>query len=145
MWVVVSVVNWVLVGLASQARTNLNVNSWRRCRLVDTLDIPVASMIKSLLPQVGKSHQLSERGVAALSSILTGKQSSENCEQVLVLLSILFGITENTTSGDVLTMGMYRAEDLCHEFGVDETVFKETVGRFARLAKESRSRNPLAF
>ena len=113
--------------------------------MTDTPDTPVENTMKSLVPLDGKSHQLSERAAACLSSILTGTESSENCEQVLVLLSILLGITENTTSGDVLALGVYRAQDLCDEFGIDEEVFKETVGRFARFAKESRSWNPLAF
>lgn len=112
---------------------------------MDTPDTLAANTKKSLIPLDGKSHRLSVQGAACLSSMLTGKQSSENCEQVLVLLTLLLGITTETTSGDVLALGMYRARDMCRRFGVDETVFEETVERFAQFAGEARRWNPLAF
>lgn len=110
-----------------------------------TQDTLVESTTTSLVPLDGKSRQLSEQVAACLSSMKIEKQSSESYEQVVVLLTILLGITENTTSGDVLALGIYKAQDLCDEMGVDPTVFKETVGRFARFAEQSRKWNPLAY
>jgi hypothetical protein len=65
----------------------------------------------------------------ALYSTLFGRPSSENCETILILMAILQGVTENTTSGDVLALGVYRAQDICSAMGIAEDTFMEVVHR----------------
>jgi TRAP-type mannitol/chloroaromatic compound transport system substrate-binding protein len=77
--------------------------------------------------------------------MLTDKQFCENSQTVLILLAILQGITENTTSGDVIELSIYRAEDMCRAIGVSKDEFKEVVNRFVQFSKQVRGWNPLAF
>lgn len=98
-----------------------------------------------LASPVGKSLQPSEQGAAAISSILIEKLSCERSETVLVLVSLLMGITEHTTSGDVLALASYRAKDLCLRAGISEDVFLEVLRAYADVAQRLRSRNPFAF
>jgi hypothetical protein len=92
-------------------------------------------------PQV-KSRQLSEPDVVALSTQIA-EQLSENSEAVIVLMTILQGITENTLNPDVLALAIYRAKDMCVSLGVDEDTFEDTVQQYLRFAQTTRARNPL--
>jgi len=103
------------------------------------------STTRSLASRDGKGLQHSEPDVAALSLILTEKLSCEKSETVIVLMSLLLGITENTTSGDVLSLASFRAKDICDRLGIDEHIFLEVVGAYSEVAKRLRSWNPLAF
>lgn len=100
---------------------------------------------KSLSNQGGKSLPLSVRDAACLSEILTETPFSENSQTVAILLAILHGITTNTTSGDVIELSIYHAQDICRELQIDEVVFREVVGKFVRFSKKARNWNPLAF
>lgn len=60
-------------------------------------------------------------------------------------MAILQGVTENTTSGDVLALAVYRAQDICLAMGIAEDTFAEVVRRYGEFAKMARKGNPLAF
>lgn len=111
---------------------------------MDTPDIPVENTTTSLSNPAGNSCQLSEQGVVALSLMKAGTQSSENSEQVLVLMSILFGITENVLNPDIFALSLYRARDMCDHFGVDPEVFEDVVKRYLAFANKSHAKNPLS-
>lgn len=97
---------------------------------------------KSLASPQAKSRQLSEVDVAALSTQIA-EQLSENSEAVIVLLTILQGITENTLNPDVFALSIYRAKEMCLSLGVDEDTFEDTVQTYLRFAEITRARNPL--
>jgi len=72
--------------------------------------------------------------------------SSETSDQtVAILMSLLLGITENVTSGDVLELGVAKAEKICERLEIDEELFKEVIARYRSFADKARSWNPLAF
>lgn len=105
----------------------------------------VASTTRSLVNQDGSSHQLSDQGAALLSSMRIEGLSYENSQVMLTLLSLLLGITENTTSGDVIALSMYRAKDLSEQLGVSEEIARDTLQKFDAISRRLRSWNPLAF
>ncbi len=105
--------------------------------------VPVTST--SLASPVGKSLQLSEQGAVAISSMLTERLSCGKSETVIVLVSLLIGITENTTSSDVLALASYRAKDICLQAGISEEDFLEVLRAYADIAQRLRSWNPFAF
>lgn len=113
--------------------------------MADTNDTPAGDTTISLVSQTGTLSQRSVRDAALLSETLIALQSSENSEVLAILLAILHGITVNTTSGDVLALGVYHAQDICEAAGISEEKFKEVVAKFAQYSKKARSWNPLAF
>lgn len=113
--------------------------------MASTDDTHAADTNTSLVSQTGKLSQRSVRDAALLSETLTDLQSSENSETLMILLAILQGITVNTTSGDVLALGVYHAQDICNAAGISEEKFREVVAKFARFSKQARSWNPLSF
>ena len=108
-------------------------------------DTPVGSTTTLSVSPDGKRSLRLERDVALLSEIQIALQSSETSEVVAILLAILHGITVNTTSGDVLALGVYHAQDICNAAGISDEKFKEVVRQFAEYSKKARSWNPLAF
>src|SRR5690349_13985701 len=113
--------------------------------MADTPATLVVSPTKLSANRAGNSLQPSERGVACLSEILRDRQFSENSQTVATLLAILHGITVNTTSGDVLALGIYKARDLCDQIGVEPEVFEDVVQKFVEFSKQARQWNPLAY
>lgn len=103
----------------------------------------VASTTKSLVSRDGNSRQPSVRDVAALL-MATEPPSSETSERVVILAAILQGITENTMSGDIISLGVYRAESLCQQWGVSPGIFQDTVKRFLSFSEVVRKANPLS-
>lgn len=104
----------------------------------------VESTTKSLATQPPSCPLPSMPDAAALSTVIA-ELSSESYSTILVLLCLLHGITENTTSGDVLALAAYRAKDLSEQMGIDEDTFAEVIRRYGEFAKAVRSWNPLAF
>jgi transketolase C-terminal domain/subunit len=111
----------------------------------NTNDTPVENTTKSLVSQTGKWSQRSERDAALLSETQIALQLSENSEVVTILLAILHGITVNTTSGDVLELGISHAKSITDAAGISEEKFREVVAKFAQFSIKARSWNPLAF
>jgi hypothetical protein len=106
----------------------------------------VASTTRSLASPAGKCAQLLAPDAQALLATVTEMPFSETSKQaVTVLMSLLFGITENTISGDVLALGTYRAQDICDRMGIDEDLFEEVVADYIRFANQIRNKNPMAF
>lgn len=65
----------------------------------------VGSMSKSLSCREQKSLQHSEQGAVALCSTLTEKPSNEKTKKdMVILLSLLQGITENVLSADTIIL-----------------------------------------
>lgn len=77
--------------------------------------------------------------------ILIGTQSSENLERLLILVAILEGIIANTTSGDVIQLAFFRAQDRCEALGIDLDTFAEVVTKVGMLGESLRRNNPFAF
>jgi len=111
----------------------------------NTNDTPAGSTMTLLVNPDGNLSRRSVRDAALLSETLIGLQLSETSEVVAILLAILHGITVNTTSGDVLALGVYHAQDICEAAGISEEKFKEVVAKFAQYSKKARSWNPLSF
>ena len=105
----------------------------------------VPNTTRSLANPDGRALQHSEPDDAALSSILTERLSCEKSETVIVLISLLLGITENTTSSDVLALASHRAKDICDRAGLDEQTFLEVLEAYGEAAKRLRLWNPLAY
>jgi hypothetical protein len=78
----------------------------------------------------------------ALSSTPTETQSSQ---KEIILMALLFGLTENTTSGDVLHLAVWRAQDLCQRLGVNEETFTQVIRQYGEFSEKLRAKNPLAF
>lgn len=85
----------------------------------------------------------SGRDVVPRCSIRLGTQSYEN--PAFVLMAILQGLTENTTSGDVIALAVFRAKDLCRQFGISEDEFNDIIDQYLNFADHVRKKNPLAF
>lgn len=105
----------------------------------------VASTNKSLVNRDGRPLQRLEADAALLSEMQTEPLFCENSQTILILVALLHGITENTTSGDVIALATYRARDMCLQAGIDEELFRRVVTRFGEYAKKTRAWNPLAF
>ena len=105
----------------------------------------VASARKSLANRDGNSVLPSERGAALLSAMKLEGLSSENCQTVIILVSILQGITANTVSGDVIYLGLYRAAKLCQDMGIEQEVFDRVVERYLKLSDNLRKGLPYAY
>ena len=71
-------------------------------------------------------------------------ENSEQYEQVAVLMAMLYGLTENTWSGDVMELSIYRAKDLCKLLDIPEDEVNETLRKFGQFAKAMRNSNPMA-
>lgn len=100
---------------------------------------------KSLSAQAGNGHPLLVPGVAVVSTA-TEPSSSKNSEDVVrILMAILYGITKETTSGDVLSLGVLRAQSLCQRLGISEDLFEEVVEHYGEFCDKARAWNPLAF
>lgn len=99
---------------------------------------------RSLATQPPSCPLPSTPDAAALSTVIA-ELSSESYSTILVLLCLLHGITENTTSGDVLALAAYRAQDLSRELGVDEDTFADVIRRYSQFAQAVRRWNPLAY
>lgn len=83
------------------------------------------------------------RDVAVPCSIRIGCESYES--QMVVLMAILQGITENTVSGDVIALGVYQAKDICRQFGIADEQVNEVISKYLRFSDQIRKKNPLAF
>jgi hypothetical protein len=110
-----------------------------------TSDTPAGNTTTLSVNRDGNLSQRSERDAVLLLETQIALQSLENSEIVMILLAILQGITTNTTSGDVIELGIYHAKDMCEAAGISEDKFKEVVGKFAQFSKNCRSWNPLAY
>ncbi len=109
-------------------------------------DIPAESTTTSLVSRDGKSLQPSGRDVAHRSTQIASESStklSNSQNQITVLMAILVGITENTLSGDVIALSVYRAKDICHNLGVDEDIFEDTVKRYLKFSADVKARHPM--
>lgn len=71
-------------------------------------------------------------------------ESSEQYEQVAVLMAMLYGLTENTWNGDVVALSVYRAKDICKLLDIPEDEVNETLKKFSQFAKAMRNSNPMA-
>ena len=60
-------------------------------------------------------------------------------------MSLLFGLTEHTTNGDVLQLAVWRAQNLCRKLGVDEVAFEGAIRKYGDFSQQIRAKNPLAF
>ena len=107
--------------------------------------MPVVNTTTSLINREPTSLQRLTPGAVARSSILNEKLFSENCETTRILLLLLLGITEYTTSGDVLSLAAMRAHDLCRRLGISDEAFQEVIGQYADFAQVVRQNNPFAF
>lgn len=88
---------------------------------------------------------LFKKGLANRFKELAGvKEGSENYEQIVVLMAMLFGLTENTWSGDVMELSIYRAKDICELLDIPEDEVNETLKKFGQFAKAMRNSNPMA-
>lgn len=108
-------------------------------------DTPAGSMTRSSDSPDGNSLRRLERDAALLLETQIGLQSSGISESVMILMATLHGIVTNTTSGDVIALGVYQAKDMCLAAGVSEDVFEEVIKRFVTYSKKARSRTPLAY
>jgi hypothetical protein len=104
---------------------------------------PVVNTTKSLVSRDGKRHQPSAQVVVHRSLTQTAKPSLEN--SIVILMAILQGITENTISGDVMALAMYRAGDLCAGMGITRDEFNSVMTRFNEFQRNARKGKPLAF
>lgn len=71
-------------------------------------------------------------------------EDSEQYDQVAVLMAMLFGLTENTWSGDVVELSIYRAKDICNLLNIPEEEVNETLRKFGLFAKAMHNSNPMA-
>ena len=111
----------------------------------NTPDMDAESTTTSLSNQDTKSVQPLERDVAVPYSTLIENQSSEKMQQTLVILmSLLQGLTENIMSGDVVTLSCYRAADISAKAGIPPEQIEDTLHKFMEAAKQNRSRNPMS-
>lgn len=108
--------------------------------------IPVESTTLSLPSRVGNQNQLSGQAAVALSEILIETQSYESLKETAVILAALLqSIIGNTTSGDLLTLSVYAAQDICDELGIPNDVFLEKVRYIMSVTERIRKRNPLSY
>lgn len=105
----------------------------------------VENTTRSLSIQPPCCLQPSTPDAVAPYSTRHGKPSSENSETILILMAILQGVTEYTTSGDVLALAVFRAQAVCSGMGISEDTFTEVVRRYGEFAKVARKGNPFAF
>jgi len=111
----------------------------------NTPDTDAASTTKSLSNRDTKSVQPSALDVAVPYSTLIENQSSEKMQETLVILmSLLQGLTENVMSGDIITLSCYRAADISAKAGIPPEQIDETLRKFMDAAKQNRSRNPMS-
>lgn len=90
-------------------------------------------------------HQLVEsKNLKTQFRELAGEKDSENYEQIAVLMAVLFGITENVWNGDVITLAIYRAKDICKLLDIPEEEVNEILRKFGQFAKAMRKSNPMA-
>jgi len=109
-----------------------------------TPDSDAESTTRSLSSHSGTSVQRLDRDVSAPFSTLIDEQSSEKMRtNMVILLSLLQGLTENVMSGDLIALSCYRAADICADLGISQTEFDETIQKFTAAAKANRSRNPM--
>lgn len=92
-----------------------------------------------------QSVQPSGRDVAEPCLTNDERQCFETLETVTTLMAILQGIVENTTSGDVIYLGMARARDLCDAMGIDKATVDDVFVRFKAFSTAARRGNPFAF
>lgn len=111
----------------------------------NTQDTPAASTNRSLVSQDGKFPQLSEQAAALLSSMRIENESLKNSETILILLLLLEGITANTTSGDVLALGIYHAKDRCEQLRINEETFKKVINHFKKFSEIRKQTCPFAY
>lgn len=111
----------------------------------DCRDITVVGTTTLSASQPPTSLQPSGRDVAVRFSIPIDGRSSWRNEEVIVLLYLLQGITENTCGNDVLALGMYRAQDLCRRAGVDEETYDRVLQAYAEFAEKSKRNFPKGF
>jgi hypothetical protein len=89
--------------------------------------------------QPGCLAQLSEQ-VAVAPGTKTDEESLK--QQLTVLMAILVGLMHNVMSGDVIYFSIAHARNLCPNISDEE--FEKISSNFMRIAKQSRSRNPLS-
>lgn len=87
-------------------------------------------------------RQLLVRGVALDSATQT--ESDLLDEAGTILLAILTGLCEEVMSGDVISLALFRAQDLCQQAGINEQTFEQYAQRFAEVAARARKKNPLS-
>ena len=103
------------------------------------------SIKTSLANPDGNLSRPLERGAVLLLETQIALQSLETSQTVAILLAMLHGIVTNTTSGDVIELGVYHAKDICQQAGIPESSFEEVAKKFAAYSKAARSWNPLAY
>jgi len=109
-----------------------------------TPDSDAESTTRSLSNHSGTSVQRLDRDVPAPFSTLIDEQSSEKMRtNMVILLSLLQGLTENVMSGDLIALSCYRAADICADLGVSQADFDEAINKFLSAAESNRSRNPM--
>lgn len=108
-------------------------------------DTLVESTGTSLKNRDGNCLQPLERGVVPAYSIQTEQESSLKSDEMVVLLSLLEGLTANTLSRDVVELAVYRAKDTCDLLGVDANLAEKLMKSYLRIAKQIRSKNQMAW
>lgn len=110
-------------------------------------DTPAESTNKSLVNRAGNSPLPSAQAAAALSEMGIDLQSSQSCEQILILVLLLEGITRKTISGDVLWFGANWAVSKGQELGLEIGLAEQTVSKFLQWSKVRKTSElgPLCF
>lgn len=99
----------------------------------------------SLVSRDQNLPQPSVQAAVAHFSTLIEPQSSERMQSDLViLLSLLQGLTENVMSGDVVWLSAHRAINLCVMAGMNEQEVTERLQKFMEVARSNRKKNPIS-
>jgi hypothetical protein len=104
-------------------------------------DTPAESTTTLSRSPAGKLRPLSGRVAALLSStqIATASCESSNRDDVVCALAcMLAGVTSMCVSRDAVEMGLYTAEDLCKQHGVDPAVYVPMIASFRKQSPAIR-------
>jgi len=97
-----------------------------------------------LANQDGNSLQPLGRDVARPSPIPTDKSSWQNSKEVLVLMSILNGITSHLYSSDAFELSLMQARETCRELNISDETVEEVFARFREFRRDRLKQNPIS-
>lgn len=103
----------------------------------------VPSIPKSLTKQVQNSLQHLDQDALQPCSTQIGMPLSRNCENELILMAIIFGLTKETLSPDSLFLAMDTAKKICRRAGISDKKMKTIVESYMEFADIITETNPL--
>lgn len=107
-------------------------------------DTPAQSQVTSLTNQAGSNPPHLDLDVVLQCLTQTETRSSPNCEDVVILLAILRGMSSNMLSSDAVWLSCHHAKQLCISLGIDEDAAEQKIAVFMDAAKNLRSQHPMA-